>query len=92
MFSTQSRTGRGLARAFFAVGILLLSAHAALARPVRTANADITGVVTDAASGQPLVTSLEVGVLGSHRAERGEAECPFEGGVARPLLGPEELR
>ncbi|PYO76245.1 MAG: hypothetical protein DMD63_14900 [Gemmatimonadetes bacterium] len=62
MFSTQSRTGRGLARAFFAVGFLLLSAHAAGARPVRTANADITGVVTDSASGQPL-PSAEVSVM-----------------------------
>src|SRR5438105_5018109 len=61
MFSIRSRTGRGLARAFIAVWVFLLSAHQALARPVRS-NADITGVVTDSASGQPL-PSAEVSIM-----------------------------
>src|SRR5438105_13052179 len=62
MFSTRSRRGGGLARALIAVGFLLLSAHAAGARPVHAANADITGVVTDSASGQPL-PSAEVSIM-----------------------------
>jgi len=63
MCSTQSRTGRGLARAFFAVEVLsLLLTRVALARPIRIANADITGVVTDAGSGQPL-PSAEVSIM-----------------------------
>lgn len=62
MLSIRSRTGRGLARAIIAVSGLLLAAHPALARPVRLANADITGVVTDAGSGQPL-PSAEVSIM-----------------------------
>ena len=62
MFSIRSRAGRGLTRAFIAVGISLLSAQQALAHPVRRANADITGVVTDLASGQPL-PSAEVSIM-----------------------------
>src|SRR6202008_2013159 len=62
MFSTHSRAGCGLARAFIAVGVFLLSARVAVADPVRVANADITGVVTDAGSGQPL-PSAEVSIM-----------------------------
>src|SRR5438270_13487466 len=62
MFSTRSRAGCGLARALIAVGAFLLPAHVALADSVRIANADITGVVTDAGSGQPL-PSAEVSIM-----------------------------
>src|SRR5438105_6120046 len=62
MFSTRSRAGCGLARALIAVEVFLLPAHVALADPVRPANADITGVVTDAGSGQPL-PSAEVSIM-----------------------------
>src|SRR2546423_147281 len=61
MFSIRSRTGYSLARALIAVWVFLLSAHSALAGPVR-ANADIAGVVTDSASGQPL-PSAEVSIM-----------------------------
>jgi len=62
MFSTHSRAGCGLARALIAVGVFLLSARVAVADPVRVGNADITGVVTDAGSGQPL-PSAEVSIM-----------------------------
>src|SRR5438105_15649877 len=62
MFSTRSRAGCGLARALIAVEVFLLPAHVALADPVRVSNADITGVVTDAGSGQPL-PSAEVSIM-----------------------------
>src|SRR6266576_4682689 len=62
MFSTRSRAGCGLARALIAVGVVLLPVHMAVADPVRDANADITGVVTDAGSGQPL-PSAEVSIM-----------------------------
>src|SRR6202008_5103356 len=62
MFSTHSRAGCGLARAFIAAGAFWLSARVARADPVRVASADITGVVTDAGSGQPL-PSAEVSIM-----------------------------
>ncbi len=63
MFLLHSRRGRGLARAVIAVGVLsCLTTSVALAHPVRAANADITGVVTDAGSGQPL-PSAEVSIM-----------------------------
>ncbi|HEV7389532.1 MAG TPA: TonB-dependent receptor [Gemmatimonadaceae bacterium] len=62
MFSIRSRMGRGLARAFIAAGTLLLSTGIAQANPVRGENADVTGVVTDSASGQPL-PSAEVSIM-----------------------------
>src|SRR6266550_9127319 len=62
MFSTRSRAGCGLARALIAVGVFLLPVHMAVADPVRVVNADITGVVTDAGSAQPL-PSAEVSIM-----------------------------
>jgi len=62
MFEIRSRAGRGLARALIAAAGFFLSTGVAMADPVRTANADITGTVTDAGSGQPL-PSAEVSIM-----------------------------
>ena len=62
MLYIRSRPGRVLARALIAVAVLMSFAETASARPTRVANADITGVVTDAGSGQPL-PSAEVSIM-----------------------------
>ncbi|HJP60013.1 MAG TPA: TonB-dependent receptor [Gemmatimonadaceae bacterium] len=63
MSFAQSRMGDTMTHVFITIGVFLfLSNAAALADPVRVANADITGVVTDAGSGQPL-PSAEVSIM-----------------------------
>lgn len=63
MSFAKSRMGEALTRAFIAVAVMLFTfSHSAGARPTRVINADITGVVTDAGSGQPL-PSAEVSIM-----------------------------
>jgi hypothetical protein len=63
MSFAQSRVGETLARALIAVVVMLfIFSCPAEARPTRGANADITGVVSDAGSGQPL-PSAEISVM-----------------------------
>ncbi|MEA2707074.1 MAG: Carboxypeptidase regulatory-like domain, partial [Gemmatimonadaceae bacterium] len=58
-----TRNRAAVARASLIVAALLtFSSSIGAANPVRTANADITGVVTDAGSGQPL-PSAEVSIM-----------------------------
>ena len=63
MSFAQSRMGVPIARAVLAAAAMLLTLAApASARATRRVNADVTGVVTDANSGQPL-PSAEVSVM-----------------------------
>jgi len=62
MFHNFSRIYRATVRAGILAGFLIFHSGSAAADPVRSANADITGVVTDAGSGQPL-PSAEVSVM-----------------------------
>jgi hypothetical protein len=63
MLSAIRRIHNAVARApFIAAAMLLFSAGVAAAHPVHSANADITGVVTDSSSGQPL-PSAEVSIM-----------------------------
>ena len=62
MSFAQSRIGTSVARAFLAGAVMLMWSRSAAAGPLRVVNADITGVVTDSASGQPL-PSAEVSVM-----------------------------
>src|SRR4051812_14581148 len=63
MSFAKSRMGEALARTFIAVAVMLLTfSNSAAARPTRVINADITGVVIDAGSGQPL-PSAEVSIM-----------------------------
>src|SRR5256714_2863001 len=62
MSFAQSRIGTSVARAFLAGAVMLMWSRSAAAGPLRVVNADITGVVSDSASGQPL-PSAEVSVM-----------------------------
>ena len=62
LFSTRRAT-RAVAHALILAAAMLSFTHdTAAADPLRTANADITGVVTDLGSGQPL-PSAEVSIM-----------------------------
>jgi hypothetical protein len=63
MIATIRRIHSGAARAsFVAAAVLIFFSRVAAAYPVRPANADITGVVSDSSSGQPL-PSAEVSIM-----------------------------
>src|SRR5258705_10824699 len=62
MFYNFTRTYRAILRAGILASFLIFHPGNAAADPVRSANADIPGVVTDAGSGQPL-PSAEVSIM-----------------------------
>jgi outer membrane receptor for ferrienterochelin and colicins len=62
LFAIQRIHNAAARASFIAAAVLLLSSGVAAADPARPANADITGVVSDSASGQPL-PSAEVSIM-----------------------------
>ena len=62
MFFSTRRAARAARASILAAAMLTFTHDIAAADPLRTTNADITGVVTDLGSGQPL-PSAEVSIM-----------------------------